>query len=64
MKILVDMNLSPEWIGFFSANGVESVHGSKVGSGNAEDSILLALDANCGTRASDRASQVDSAPLH
>jgi predicted nuclease of predicted toxin-antitoxin system len=41
MKILIDMNLSPEWVGFFSANGVESIHWSKVGSGNAEDSILL-----------------------
>jgi predicted nuclease of predicted toxin-antitoxin system len=48
MKILIDMNLSPEWVGFFSANGIEAVHWSRVGSGNAEDSILLAWARTAG----------------
>jgi predicted nuclease of predicted toxin-antitoxin system len=48
MKILIDMNLSPEWVGFFSANGVEAVHWSKVGSGSAEDSVLLAWARTAG----------------
>jgi hypothetical protein len=31
MKIIVDMNLSPEWVGFFATHGIESVHWSKIG---------------------------------
>jgi len=41
MRVVIDMNLSPSWVGFFSANGVESVHWSNVGSWTAEDSVLL-----------------------
>jgi len=48
MKILIDMNLSPEWVGFFSANGIEAVHWSRVGSGSAEDSVLLAWARTAG----------------
>ena len=42
MKILVDMNLSPSWVGFFSANGVDAVHWMDLGPGNADDATVLA----------------------
>jgi len=42
MKILVDMNLSPLWVGFFSANGVDAVHWMTLGPGNASDDTVLA----------------------
>jgi len=42
MKVLVDMNLSPSWVGFLSANGFDAVHWSTVGNPGAEDSVLLA----------------------
>lgn len=41
MKILVDMNLSPSWVGFFSANGVEAVHWMDLGPGDADDATVL-----------------------
>ena len=41
MKILVDMNLSPGWIDFLVKAGIEAVHWSKVGPGNASDSELM-----------------------
>jgi len=40
MKILVDMNLSPEWARFLAEAGFEAVHWSKVGSKTATDSEL------------------------
>lgn len=42
MKILVDMNLSPRWIGLLSATGIQAVHWSKVGKANAPDSEIMA----------------------
>ena len=42
MKILVDMNLSPEWVVGFIAAGWESVHWSAVGNPAAPDSELMA----------------------
>jgi predicted nuclease of predicted toxin-antitoxin system len=42
MKILVDMNLSPEWVGFFAAHGIEAVHRSKKGNPRARDSEIMA----------------------
>jgi predicted nuclease of predicted toxin-antitoxin system len=42
MKILVDMNLSPRWIGLLSAAGIQAVHWSKVGKANAPDSEIMA----------------------
>src|SRR5437899_2995934 len=46
MKILVDMNLSPAWVGFFAAHEVEAVHWTAVGIPTASDQELLrhALD--------------------
>lgn len=31
MKILIDMNLSPNWVGFLKGAGVEALHWSEVG---------------------------------
>jgi predicted nuclease of predicted toxin-antitoxin system len=42
MKILVDMNLSPRWVGFFSNNGIESMHWSAVGAASASDAEIMA----------------------
>jgi predicted nuclease of predicted toxin-antitoxin system len=36
MKVLVDMNLSPNWVRFLAEAGFEAVHWSKVGSTNAQ----------------------------
>lgn len=37
MKILIDMNLSPEWVTTFAAENIESVHWSTIGDPRAED---------------------------
>lgn len=42
MKILIDMNLSPDWVGAFAANEIESVHWSTVGDPQAEDDEIMA----------------------
>lgn len=41
MKILIDMNLSPQWVELFTASGVEAVHWSTTGKGNAPDMEIL-----------------------
>jgi predicted nuclease of predicted toxin-antitoxin system len=41
MKILVDMNLSPLWIGTFTENGMEALHWSDVGDSRAKDWELM-----------------------
>jgi predicted nuclease of predicted toxin-antitoxin system len=41
MKILIDMNLSPEWAKEFLFHGIEAVHWTNVGKFDAPDSILL-----------------------
>lgn len=42
MKILVDMNLSPDWCALFRAEGWESVHWSEVGDYAASDETIMA----------------------
>lgn len=42
MKILIDMNLSPDWTATFTAAGVESVHWSTIGDPRAEDIEIIA----------------------
>jgi predicted nuclease of predicted toxin-antitoxin system len=37
MKILLDMNLSPEWENYLLSNGIESTHWSKLGDPKAKD---------------------------
>ena len=41
MKILIDMNLSPDWVSTFEANGLEAVHWSNVGDARAQDSEIV-----------------------
>ena len=42
MKILLDMNLSPEWVSFLEQAGFACVHWSTVGDPRAPDWELLA----------------------
>lgn len=41
MKVLVDMNLSPEWTHVFVANGWEAIHWSKIGDPRATDHAIM-----------------------
>ena len=41
MKILIDMNLSPDWVKVFERAGWEAVHWSKVGEMRAPDDIIM-----------------------
>ncbi|RZL22166.1 MAG: hypothetical protein EOO96_24070 [Pedobacter sp.] len=41
MKVLIDMNLSPEWVQEFKHAGFEAVHWSTVGRFDAPDSDLM-----------------------
>jgi predicted nuclease of predicted toxin-antitoxin system len=41
MKILIDMNLSPNWAGFLKSAGFEALHWSEVGLAYAPDSALM-----------------------
>jgi predicted nuclease of predicted toxin-antitoxin system len=45
MKLLVDMNLSPHWVGLFHDSGWESVHWSAMGRPTARDSEIMAFAA-------------------
>ena len=42
MKLLVDMNLSPLWIGLLTGAGIEAAHWSSIGPANAPDSDIMA----------------------
>jgi predicted nuclease of predicted toxin-antitoxin system len=41
MKILVDMNLSPDWVSALVANGFDATHWSTVGDPRADDSVIM-----------------------
>ena len=41
MKILVDMNLSPDWVPVFAKHGIIAAHWSTIGDPRAEDSVLM-----------------------
>jgi predicted nuclease of predicted toxin-antitoxin system len=45
MRVLVDMNLSPRWVGLLAAAGFDSVHWSSVGACDAPDSTIMAYGA-------------------
>ena len=49
MKLLIDMNLSPEWQVLFQENGFEAVHWSTIGAHAAPDSEIMqwARDNHC-----------------
>lgn len=42
MELLVDMNLSPDWVAFLAAHGVAARHWSSVGAPNAPDPEIMA----------------------
>lgn len=41
MKILIDMNLSPEWVDVFAQYGIESLHWVNVGDPRAADRLIM-----------------------
>jgi len=41
MRVLVDMNLSPAWVGALQARGFEAVHWSDIGAHNAPDLEIM-----------------------
>jgi predicted nuclease of predicted toxin-antitoxin system len=41
VRILIDMNLSPRWVGALHAAGFEAVHWSSVGAVNASDAEIM-----------------------
>ena len=41
MKLILDMNLSPEWVGVLESRGYEALHWSQVGDKGAEDTEIL-----------------------
>jgi predicted nuclease of predicted toxin-antitoxin system len=41
MKLLIDMNLSPEWVAVLRRNGWESVHWSTTGDPHASDHTIM-----------------------
>jgi predicted nuclease of predicted toxin-antitoxin system len=43
VKILIDMNLTPEWVRFLTARGIASVHWSDVGDPKALDPDIMAF---------------------
>lgn len=43
MKLLVDMNLSPRWVGLLVDASIEAVHWSTIGPANAPDSQIMAF---------------------
>lgn len=42
VKLLVDMNLSPRWVGMLSEAGIEAAHWSKLGAHNTPGSEIMA----------------------
>lgn len=42
MKLLLDMNLSPRWVGVLADAGIEAVHWSLLGAKNAPDPEIMA----------------------
>ena len=42
MKIVIDMNLSPDWVAVFEAAGYQAVHWLTIGDIKAKDSIIMA----------------------
>lgn len=41
MKILIDMNISPEWVQVFADYGIEAIHWSSIGNPGATDRLIM-----------------------
>jgi predicted nuclease of predicted toxin-antitoxin system len=48
MKLLLDMNLSPRWVAFLAAEGIQAVHWSSVGGHSSFDSEIMSFARNGG----------------
>jgi len=42
MKLLIDMNLTPHWVGLLNGAGIEATHWSAIGAVNAPDTEIMA----------------------
>jgi len=45
MRLLIDMNLSPRWVGVLLKAGIDAVHWSTLGASNAPDYEIMAYAA-------------------
>ena len=45
MRLLIDMNLSPRWVGLLNGAGIEADHWSTIGAHNAPDPLIMAYAA-------------------
>jgi predicted nuclease of predicted toxin-antitoxin system len=43
VRLLIDMNLTPEWVEFFASHSVQATHWSSVGPGNARDREIMSF---------------------
>ena len=41
MKLLIDMNLTPDWVPFLATHGIDAVHWSTVGNPRAPDDEIM-----------------------
>ena len=41
IQLLIDMNLSPDWVSLFESNGRRAVHGSNVGDPQVTDQVIM-----------------------
>jgi predicted nuclease of predicted toxin-antitoxin system len=48
MKLLIDMNLSPRWVGILRDAGWDAVHWSSIGRGNESDAEIMRYAAQNG----------------
>lgn len=42
VKLVIDMNLSQEWVTMLTQHGCEAIHWSNIGNPRAEDSLIMA----------------------
>lgn len=42
VRLVIDINLSPEWVAELTSHGWSAVHWSMVGDASAEDSVIMA----------------------
>ena len=42
MKLLIDMNLSPRWVGLLTEAGIQATHWSSLGANNTSDAEIMA----------------------
>jgi predicted nuclease of predicted toxin-antitoxin system len=41
MKILIDMNLSPDWVAIFDRHEIEAIHWSSIGDPRERDTVIM-----------------------